>query len=138
MVTDAKSVGGANHHIGLVAPGFNAAIPALFVENQADAAPLAGWASQSGHNRFGASHLGHAPWVYKGHRFNAAGARLFQHPDKGDAVLDAQHRLFILQAVTGADLDNLYLASVHGAAPAADVLGGSALQSVRVTGLPLE
>ena len=62
LIADAETVGGADHHIGLIATGRHSAIPAAHVEHQANTG--AGWVvREPGGNLLRPRHLRHPDWI---------------------------------------------------------------------------
>ena len=126
LVPDAEAVGGADHHIGLIAAGGHGPVPAAFVQHQANAGQgrISG---QALHDLLGAGHLRHPARIHEGHRLDAAHAAGLQPGDEVELFDDLQGPVLVLQPVTGSDFDDLDAAG-HLAWPvmgaASEVAGG--------------
>ena len=112
LVAHTEGVGSADHHIGLVAPGGDGAVPAAHVQHQADpgAQRIGG---KGGADLLGAGPLGDARGIDEGDGLDPAGAGGLQPSDELDPLVRAEDGLFILKAVAGSDLDDLDEAA-HG------------------------
>ena len=116
LVGATEAVGGADHHVGLVAPRDHAALPAAHVEHQPDAR-AARLRRQAGHDLLGARHLRHPARVDEAGRLDPPRARRLQPADELQPLLHRKGRRLVLQAVTRTHLHDLD-ATGHGAAPA--------------------
>ena len=76
---------------------------------------------QGGHDLLGAGHLRHALGIDEGDHLLAPDAGGFQPADQVELLVDVEHGLLVLQAVAGADFDDLDLAGHQGASLVSDV-----------------
>ena len=106
LVLQAEAVGGGHGDIDLVHRRAQRPIISLAVQNEADAAATR-LIGKSGHDLFGAGHLGHVFGMDEADGLDPFRACRFEATDEVGADQRLQHRLFVLQAVAGADLDDL-------------------------------
>ncbi len=106
LVLQAEAVGDGEGDIDLVDAGSERAVIALAVEDEADAA-AARVGGKGGHHVFGAGHLGHEFRMDEADRLDAAGAGGLKAQNELGAGRRVEDGLLVLQAVAGADLDDL-------------------------------
>ncbi len=94
------------------------------VEDETDAA-VSGRGGQGGHDILGAGHLGHQFRMDEADRLDAAGAGGLETQDEVGAGRGVEDGLLVLQAIAGADLDNLDWARAQRRVSAASGAGAA-------------